>query len=89
MAGSLLVAVVVSQVGVTIDDGVKSVLFALFIYAVGYDSGPQFFSSLGKQSIKEIVMAVFLAATGLATVVVMAKLCGLDKGLAAGLAAGG
>src|SRR6218665_2795814 len=84
VAGSLLVAVVVSQVGVQIDSGVKAVLFALFIYAVGFESGPQFFSSLGRQSIKEIVLAAVMALTGLATVVVMARLFGLDKGLAAG-----
>lgn len=89
VAGSLLVAVVISQIGVQIDPGVKAVLFALFIYAVGYESGPQFFLSLGKQSIKEIVLAAFLALTGLATVVVMAKIFSLDKGLAAGIAAGG
>ena len=89
VAGSLLVAVVVSQFGVQIDSGVKSVLFALFIFAVGFESGPQFFSSLGKQSIKEIILAVVLAVTGLATVVIMAKLFNLDKGLAAGVAAGG
>ena len=47
VAGSLLVAVIVSQVGVNIDSGIKSVLFALFIYAVGYESGPDFFRSLG------------------------------------------
>ena len=34
VAGSLLVAVLVSQVGVHIDDGVKAVMFPLFIYAV-------------------------------------------------------
>jgi putative transport protein len=89
VAGSLLVAVVVSQVGVTVDPGVKAILFALFIYAVGYESGPQFFSSLGRQSFKEIILAGVLALTGLATVVVMAKMFGLDKGLAAGIAAGG
>ncbi len=89
VAGSLLVAVIVSQVGVQVDAGVKAVLFALFIYAVGFESGPQFFSSLGRQSIKEIVLAAVMAATGLATVVVMAKWFGLDKGLAAGVAAGG
>jgi aspartate-alanine antiporter len=89
VAGSLLVAVLVSQVGVQIDSGVKAVLFALFIYAVGFESGPQFFSSLGRQSIKEIVLAAVMALTGLATVVVMAKVFGLDKGLAAGVAAGG
>ena len=89
VAGSLLVACIVSQVGVEIDSGVKAVLFALFIYAVGYESGPGFFNSLGRQSIKEILLAVIMAATGLATVVVMAKLFALDKGLAAGVAAGG
>ena len=89
VAGSLLAAVVVSQVGVTIDNGIKSVLFALFIYAVGFESGPQFFRSLGRQSIREIVMATVLALSGLATVVILARLFGLDKGLAAGIAAGG
>jgi len=89
VAGSLLAAVVISQFGVHIDNGVKSILFALFIYAVGFDSGPQFFRSLGRQSIREIVMAVVLAVSGLATVVVLARIFGLDKGLAAGIAAGG
>lgn len=88
VAGSLLVAVLVSQVGVNVDPGVKSVLFALFIYAVGYESGPQFFNSLGKQSIREILLAIVLAATGLLTAVLLARATGLDKGLAAGIAAG-
>lgn len=89
VAGSLLVAVCFSLVGVSVDNGVKSILFALFIYAVGFESGPQFFRSLGRQSIKEILLAAFLALSGLATVVIMARMFGLDKGLAAGLAAGG
>jgi AspT/YidE/YbjL antiporter-like protein len=88
VAGSLL-AVLISQIGITIDNGIKSVLFALFIYAVGFESGPQFFRSLGRQSIREIVMAVVLAVSGLLTVVVLARAFGLDKGLAAGIAAGG
>lgn len=33
--------------GVSVDLGVKSVLFSLFICALGYESGPQFFKSLG------------------------------------------
>lgn len=88
VGGSLLAAVVISQVGVEIDNGVKAVMFALFIYAVGYSSGPQFFNSLNRSSLKEIALAVFVAATALATVVVLAKLFHLDKGLAAGLAGG-
>ena len=57
VAGSLLVAVLLSLLGVPIDNGVKSILFALFIYAVGFESGPQFFKSLGRSSIREIVLA--------------------------------
>ena len=89
VAGSLLVAVLISQVGITIDSGIKAVLFALFIYAVGFESGPQFFRSLGRQSLREIIMAAVLAITGLLTVIILARMFGLDKGLAAGIAAGG
>lgn len=89
VAGSLLVAVVLSLIGVPVDNGVKAILFALFIYAVGFESGPQFFKSLGPQSLKEILLAVFMAVSGLITVLIMAKIFNLDKGLAAGLAAGG
>ncbi|WP_334328094.1 aspartate-alanine antiporter [Gilliamella apicola] len=89
VAGSLLVAVALSVFGVTVDAGVKAVLFALFIYAVGFESGPQFFRSLGVKTLREIFLALFIAVGGLITVVVLAKVFHLDKGLAAGLAAGG
>jgi len=88
VGGSLLAAVVISQAGVTIDNGVKAVMFAVFIYAVGYDSGPGFFNSLNRKTLREIAMAVFLAVSALITVVVCAKLFHLNKGLAAGLAGG-
>lgn len=88
VAGSLLVAVVISQIGVSIDNGIKSVLFALFIYAVGFESGPQFFRSLGRQSLREIVLAAVMALSGLLTIIACARLFGLDKGIAAGIAAG-
>lgn len=88
VAGSLLVAVVISQVGISIDNGIKAVLFALFIYAVGFESGPQFFRSLGRQSLREIVLAAVMALSGLLTIIACARLFGLDKGIAAGIAAG-
>lgn len=88
VAGSLLVAVVISQIGISIDNGIKSVLFALFIYAVGFESGPQFFRSLGRQSLRELVLAAVMALSGLLTVIACARLFGLDKGIAAGIAAG-
>jgi len=88
VAGALVISVILSQFGVIIDDGIKGVLFALFIYAVGFESGPQFFSSLGLKSVKEIILAAVLALTAFATVVIMAKIYDLDKGTASGIAAG-
>lgn len=89
VAGSLLMAVLVSQSGVHVDDTVKNILFALFIFAVGFTSGPMFFRSLGKKSLKEVILSAVLAVSGLVTVVVLCRLFALDKGLAAGIAAGG
>ncbi|MEI6000154.1 aspartate-alanine antiporter [Paraburkholderia bengalensis] len=88
VGGSLLAAVVISQAGVSIDNGVKAVMFAVFIYAVGYDSGPGFFNSLNRRTLREIAMALFLAVSALITVIVCAKIFHLNKGLAAGLAGG-
>jgi len=88
VAGALLIAVLISQVGITIDSGIKNVLFAVFIYAVGFESGPKFFSSLGRRTLREIALALILVITSLGTVVAMAKFFALDKGIAAGIAAG-
>jgi aspartate-alanine antiporter len=88
VGGSLLAAVVISQAGVSIDSGVKAVMFAVFIYAVGYDSGPGFFNSLNRKTLREIAMALFLAISALVTVIICAKIFHLNKGLAAGLAGG-
>ncbi|HWT39152.1 MAG TPA: aspartate-alanine antiporter [Paraburkholderia sp.] len=88
VGGSLLAAVVISQAGVSIDSGVKAVMFAVFIYAVGYDSGPGFFNSLNRRTLREIAMALFLAVSALITVIICAKIFHLNKGLAAGLAGG-
>jgi predicted permease membrane protein len=58
--GRRLAAVVISHVDVTIDNGVKAVTFAVFIFEVGYDSGAGFFNSLNRKTLREIAMAVFL-----------------------------
>jgi putative transport protein len=88
VGGTLLAAVLISQAGVTIDNGVKALMLGVFIYAVGYSSGPQFFASLHRKTLREFALAAFLALSALLTVIACAKLFHLNKGLAAGLAAG-
>ncbi len=89
IAGTLLVGVGVGQFGVTIDPGVKTIFFALFIYAVGYQGGPQFAHALNLRSLNQLISAFVMCFAGLICVVAAAWLFQLDRGTAAGLAAGG
>lgn len=89
IAGSLLVSVVVGQLGFNIPGVLKTAFFALFIYACGYNGGPKFFGSLNRSSLKFVLSAIFMTVSGLICVLIGAKLFHLDRGLAAGLAAGG
>jgi aspartate-alanine antiporter len=88
VAGTLLAAVVVGQVHVSVSPQVKSVCFALFIFSVGFKSGPQFVASLNRSSARHILLAVVVCVTGLLATVLAARLFGLDIGTASGLLAG-
>ena len=89
IAGTLLVGVVIGQFGVDINSGIKSIFFTLFIYAVGFQGGPQFFHALNRRSLNQLASAFVMCFTGLLCVLVAAWMFGLDRGMAAGLAAGG
>ena len=67
----------------------KSVAFLLFVFAVGFQSGPQFFASLGRSTLPQALIAVVVAVVGLFTTALVARLFGLDQGIAIGVAAGG
>ena len=63
--------------------------FYLFLFAIGYSVGPQFFGSLKKEALPQIMLAVIVAVTGLVTVVAAAAIFGFDEGIAVGLLSGG
>jgi aspartate-alanine antiporter len=88
VAGSLIVALVIGQLGVTLPDALKAVCFALFIYSVGFKSGPEFFGGLNRSSIKLVLSSVVQCVAALVTLLVVAHLCGFGKGYAAGVGAG-
>jgi putative transport protein len=89
IAGTLLVGVVIGQLGINIDSGIKNIFFALFIYAVGFQGGPQFFHALNRRSLNQLASSFVMCLTGLLCVLAAARIFGLDRGMAAGLAAGG
>jgi putative transport protein len=63
--------------------------FYLFLFSIGYAVGPQFFGSLKKEALPQIVLAMVVALTGLAAVVGVSALFGFDEGLAVGILSGG
>jgi len=89
VAATLLVAIALGQVGVKISGDVKTLAFALFIYALGYMIGPQFVSGLGRSTLKQVHVAVLSSIIVVITVWAVAKGFGMDKGTAAGVLAGG
>ncbi|UJR82474.1 hypothetical protein [Sandaracinus amylolyticus] len=86
--GCILVALVVGQLRPEISPVVQTIALALFMYSIGFKVGPQFFGHLDRHSLSQIALSVIVAVTGLGAVLAMAAILGLDKGTAAGLAAG-
>ncbi|WP_445673011.1 aspartate-alanine antiporter [Pseudomonas inefficax] len=88
VAGALLMGLLIGQIGVQVPHELKAVFFALFIYAVGFKSGPEFFGSLNRGTLKLVVLSVVLCATALAVILAMNALYDFDAGFTAGLGAG-
>jgi putative transport protein len=88
IVATLVGAMVTGPLGITYPPMLKTVAFALFVFAVGFHGGPQFFGSLGVATLAQVAFAVFVAVVGLACALTASHILHLDKGSAAGLAAG-
>jgi putative transport protein len=88
VAGSLIAALLIGQLGVDLPESLKAVCFALFIYSIGFKSGPEFFGGMNKSSFKLVVSATVQSVTALILVILVATLCGFGKGFSAGIGAG-
>src|SRR5579862_3291643 len=67
---------------------IKSFLFLLFLFGVGYSVGPQFVLAIKRDGLKPVLMAVVVSFTGLAAAIVVGRVLRLDPGFAAGLMSG-
>lgn len=84
----LLVGVLVGQMGIEISGPLKSVFFLLFLFSIGYSVGPQFFSALRGDGIKQVVFACALCVVCLLVTWGIAVAFGYNPGEAAGLLSG-
>jgi putative transport protein len=88
VTSTLLAGVLVGQLEITISGHVKSTFFLMFLFAVGYGVGPQFFRGLKGDGVQQVLFAVIQCVAVLATAVVVGKFLGYDAGGTAGLLAG-
>ena len=84
----LLVGVLIGQLHIDIGAPLKSVFFLMFLFAVGYSVGPQFFRGLKKEGLPQVLFAVVMCLFCLLAPFVLAKIMGYSAGEAAGLLAG-
>src|SRR5262245_9479562 len=88
VTATLLAAVAVGQLGISVPGPIKMTFFLLFLFAVGYGVGPQFFAGLGRDGPKQILFSVIVLVVCLLAPFGSAYFAGLDVGHAVGLYAG-
>ena len=85
----LIVAVILGQFGtIVIPSLVKTILFGLFVFTIGYRSGPEFFASLSLQTLSQVALALVMGTCGLIIILIFAYTLHFDPGTAAGIGAG-
>ncbi|MGV2291357.1 aspartate-alanine antiporter [Trinickia sp. YCB016] len=87
VCGTLIVALVLGQTGARISPDLKNIAFALFIFALGFTGGPQFFANVGRGWRYGLLSLIEISSV-LALVFTAIVLLDLDQGTAAGLLAG-
>ena len=84
----LLVGVLVGQMNIEIPGPIKNVFFLLFLFAIGYSVGPQFFRALRGDGLKQVGFAVVECLIVLAVTWTACKLMGYNIGETLGVFAG-
>ena len=76
VVGVLIAGVIIGQLGVKISSDLKTAFFLLFLFAIGYRTGPQFFSGLKASGVPQVALTVIFACAGLGTGYALAKTFG-------------
>src|SRR6201994_4983590 len=88
VTATLIAAVIIGQLGITVTGPLKSFFFLMFLFAIGYGVGPQFVRGIAKDGLPQALFAVVVCIFCLVGAYLAAKMAGYDVGSAAGLYAG-
>jgi len=85
----LLAGVAVGQLKIEVPASLQWVFFVLFLFSIGYQTGPQFFRGLGRSALPQVGLAILLCGAVLASALALSTIFAFDAGAGAGLLAGG
>ncbi len=89
VTGSLLAGMVLGILfEVPVSATAKSVVFLLFLFGIGYEVGPRFVSAMKGDGWRFAVLGAFVPLVGLLAAWIIARMLGLNPGLAAGMLSG-
>ncbi|MBL0372948.1 aspartate-alanine antiporter [Rhizobium sp. KVB221] len=88
VTATLIAAVIIGQLGITISPPLKATFFLMFLFAIGYGVGPQFVRGIAKDGIPQAIFAVVVCLFCLGSAYFGAIFAGYDVGSAIGLYAG-
>src|SRR6202008_5027193 len=88
VTATLIAAVIIGQIGITVSGPLKPTFFLMFLFAIGYGVGPQFVRGVAADGLPQALFAAVVCVFCLIAAVVGAKIAGYDVGSAAGLYAG-
>ena len=86
--GVLLAAIALGSLGFDIEAQTESLGFMLFIFCVGIEAGPNFFSNFLQDGARYISIAAIMVITAVIVTSTVARFLHIDSGLAAGMLAG-
>src|ERR1700740_2373049 len=88
VTATLIAAVIIGQIGITISGPLKPTFFLMFLFAIGYGVGPQFVRGIAQEGVPQAIFAAVVCVFCLAAAYLGAKIAGYDVGSAVGLYAG-
>jgi putative transport protein len=88
VTATLIAAIIIGQIGITISGPLKPFFFLMFLFAIGYGVGPQFVRGISQDGVPQALFAAVVCVFCLLAPYFAAKFAGYNVGSAAGLYAG-
>ncbi|TXI98419.1 MAG: hypothetical protein E6Q32_10155 [Neisseriales bacterium] len=86
--GTLIVAIILSCLGGSLDPKSEPIYFSIFLFAIGYDGGENIIHIFNRTALKAVALSIVMMLASLLSILLVMKFLHLSKGMAVGITAG-